>query len=187
MCWNVEFSLFSAVVGWIACAILLKRNHSPRDKWYATYLVTYTFTQLIDIALWSIHEDTPLQGCPDLKQSFSNSPTAMQMQQFLISKYLVPLVTLSQFCIQLNYPSPLLKGSRKLLVALHALPCLGMAFEFACSDIVQSAFPVAHATIRWGGHTAEEWQTLLVVAMVLGDFYATSNSPALEACRPLPL
>ena len=182
-----EFSLFSAVVGWIACAILLKRNHSPRDKWYATYLVTYTFTQLIDIALWSIHEDTPLQGCPDLKQSFSNSPTAMQMQQFLISKYLVPLVTFSQFCIQLNYPSPLLKGSRKLLVALHALPCLGMAFEFACSDIVQSAFPVAHATIRWGGHTAEEWQTLLVVAMVLGDFYATSNSPALEACRPLPL
>ena len=51
MCWTIEVSLGSACVGWLTCAYLWQRHRSPRDRWYAKYLLTYTFTQLVDIAL----------------------------------------------------------------------------------------------------------------------------------------
>lgn len=101
MCWNRSFSLFSAVVGWITCAILYRRNHSPRDKWYAAYLFTYTWIQLVDIVLWTLHvSHAPLTGCPALKESWSDNVDPFQRPQFLLSKYIVPLV--SQFYVQLH-------------------------------------------------------------------------------------
>jgi hypothetical protein len=174
MCWNTQFSILSAVVGWATCLVLYRRNHSPRDRWYAAYLLTYTFTQIIDIALWTLHQShAPLTGCEASKMSWSsNSIESAQLPQFLISKYGVPLVTFSQFLVQLHYPSELHKHRRNLLVALHGLPCVGMAFQFACSDVIWSRFPAPHETIRWGGHTAETWQVLLVVGVFLVDFFA---------------
>ena len=68
MCWNVEVSLFSAAVGWVTCALLVARD-GPRDRYYARYLFTYTFTQLADIALWALNDDHELKACPDLQLS----------------------------------------------------------------------------------------------------------------------
>ena len=180
MCWNTEVSLASAVFGWLTCLYLLQRNHSPRDKWYATYLVTYTFTQLVDIALWTLHEnsDTGLVGCPDMAMRFATAQaisnfTDSQKANLVLSKYVVPLVTLSQFVVQLHYPSKLHWAWRKTMLAAHALPCLLMALQFACTDVVTSKFPQPHDSLRWGGFSADTAQVLVVVAVVSLDFYLT--------------
>jgi hypothetical protein len=172
MCWTIEVSLGSACVGWLTCAYLWQRHRSPRDRWYAKYLLTYTFTQLVDIALWTLHEQTTggLRACPEFSMQLLDGPTDERKLQYRISKYVVPLVTLSQFATMLYYPSDLLKGQRAKLVALHSLACLGMALQFACTDTVTSAYPSKHKTLRWGAFTAETWQVLLVVALQCADF-----------------
>lgn len=172
MCWNIEISLGSAAVGWATSCYLWRRQRSPRDRWYAKYLLTYTFTQLVDIALWVLHEQTEggLKACPEFSMQLLDGPTDERKLQYSISKYVVPMVTLSQFATMLYYPSDLLKGQRSKLVALHALPCLGMALQFACTDTVTSAFPSKHTTLRWGAFTAETWQVLLVVLLQCADF-----------------
>ena len=53
-----------------------------------------------------------------------------------------------------------MQGKRGQLVAFHALACLAMALQFACTDTVVSAFPTPHTTLRWGGHRAETWHVL---------------------------
>lgn len=83
------------------------------------------------------------------------------------------MVVFSQHCIQLQYPSENLKEYRNLMIAGHALPLVGMSFQFACSDIVTSYWPEAHDTLRWGGFSAETWHVLIVVAIVALDFYLT--------------
>lgn len=86
---------------------------------------------------------------------------------------MIPLVVLSQHYVQLRYPSDLLKDKRVLMTWLHALPCAGMSLTFACTDIVHSVFPSAHETLRWGGHSSETWQVLIVCFVVMLDFYLT--------------
>ena len=166
--------------GWIACAILWRRNYSKRDKWYATYLVTYTFTQLVDIALWTLHDTSEggLVGCPDLSMRFALASdianfTDTQKSNLVLSKYIVPLVTLSQFVVQLHYPSERNWGWRKLMLFAHAIPCMMMAFTFACTDIMTSVFPEPHDSLRWGGYSAQVVEVLAVVAVVTCDFWLT--------------
>jgi hypothetical protein len=174
MCWNVEFSLGSAVVAWIVCAYLWKRNYSPRDKFYARYLMTYTFTQVVDIVLHTLHAKHPLSGCEARKLQFAELPADRdQVPQFLVSKFAVPVVVLVQHYYQLQYPSPNLVQWRSVMIAAHALPLVGMAYQFACSDIVTAQFPFPHDTIRWGGHSAATWQTLVVAGHVTLDFVLT--------------
>mmetsp|Transcript_23802 Transcript_23802/g.34751 ORF Transcript_23802/g.34751 Transcript_23802/m.34751 type:complete len:260 (+) Transcript_23802:83-862(+) len=180
MCWSVEVSLASAVLGWVTCAYLWRRNHSKRDKWYATYLVTYTFTQLVDIALWTLHESTDggLVGCPDMKMRVATPSdianfTSTEKSNLILSKYVVPLVTLSQFVVQLHYPSDRNWAWRKVMLAAHAIPCGLMALQFACTDIMTSNFPEPHASLRWGGYSAEVAEVLVVVAVVAADFWLT--------------
>ena len=175
MCWSVGFSLGSAVVGWITCIYLWQRNYSPRDRWYATYLVTYTLTQLVDIVLWTLHENTPLAACAESSLQWSTLPTdRAQIPQLVVSKYIIPIVVLVQHIAQLQYPSDNLQKWRKTMIALHALPLVGMCYQFACSDIVMSAIPAPNTpTLRWGGHSAETWQTLIVVLHVAVDFILT--------------
>merc|ERR1712242_185299 len=101
-CWNKEFSLFSALWGWMACAYLWYRCYSPRDKWYAIYLLTYTFTQLVDIYLWTEHETMPggLKGCPERKEAFGGAPDdEAQYTQYMVSKYVIPMVVFVQFFV----------------------------------------------------------------------------------------
>ena len=173
MCWTIEVSLGSAAVGWATCAYLWRRNRSPRDRWYACYLLTYTFTQLVDIALWTLHDATDggLRGCDEFKLQLTDGPSGEARTQYALSKYVVPLVTLSQFATMLQYPSERLREHRSKLVAFHALACLGMALQFACTDTVTSRWPTEHTTLRWGGHSAETWQVLCVVALQCADFH----------------
>jgi len=137
--------------------------------------VTYTFTQLIDIYLWTTHEslDGGLKGCSEFSMQWSQSVTGPQRSQYMVSKYVIPMVVFSQHCVQLQYPSENLKNYRNLMIALHALPLFGMSFQFACTDIITSLWPEAHDTLRWGGFSAETWQVLIVVAVVALDFYLT--------------
>eukprot|EP00300_Choanocystis_sp_HF-7_P020467 c2059_g1_i1.p1 GENE.c2059_g1_i1~~c2059_g1_i1.p1 ORF type:complete len:256 (+),score=33.01 c2059_g1_i1:38-769(+) len=173
MCWSVEISVGSALVGWATCAFLYLRNRSPRDRWYARYLLTFTFTQLIDIALWTQHQRIPggLQACDGFKEQFSLAPTNDQYVQFIVSKFVVPLVVFSQYAVQLSYPSKVLANHRTKLILLHALPLVGMAYQFACSDLIRAKFPASHETLRWGGHTAEMWQILFMSGVVAFDFW----------------
>jgi hypothetical protein len=60
MCWNKEVSFISAAIGWATCIYLRKRKRSERDLFYSNYLLTFTFTQIADILLWSLNDKTPL-------------------------------------------------------------------------------------------------------------------------------
>lgn len=175
MCWNIQFSLFSAVVGWATCGFLWMRNYSVRDRWYAKYLLTYTFTQMVDIALWSQHYSLPggLQACSALEEqfgSFPEGPLADQYWQFVISKFVIPFVVLTQYYFCLTYPSESLKNHRLKLIAVHGLACFGMCFQFACSRIIEAKFPVPHYTLTWGGVQCPTWQVLIVVCIQCFDF-----------------
>ena len=155
------------------CSRDRQRNRSPRDRWYATYLVTFTFTQLIDIALWLQHAQVPggLRACAGLKEQLTRFPPDEQWTQYVVSKFAIPLVVFSQHAMQLTYPSEVLKNHRGKYILTHALPLVGMCFQFACSDIVMAKYPTAHETVRWGGHSAETWQVLCVSGLVAFDFW----------------
>lgn len=175
MCWNIQFSLFSAVVGWVTCAYLWKRNYSHRDRWYATYLVTYTFTQLADIALWSQHYSLPkgLESCSGLEEQFGrfpDGPLEDQYWQFVISKFGLPLVVFTQYYACLIYPSESLKNHRGKLIAVHSMAIVGMCFQFACTRLGEAKFPVPHDTLIWGGVQCPTWQVLIVVVIQCIDF-----------------
>lgn len=185
MCWNIQFSLLSAVVGWVTCVFLCIRNYSERDRWYAKYLVTYTFTQLVDIALWSQHYSLPngLQGCSSLEEQFGSFPEgalADQYWQFVISKFAIPVVVLTQYYFCLTYPSDSLKNHRGKLIGVHALATLGMGFQFACSRIMQANFPLPHETLIWGGVQAPTWQVLIVVVIQSLDFALVIPQPSVR-------
>lgn len=176
MCWNLEISLLSCGVAWCACLYLAFRKRSERDLWYATYLFTFTFTQLLDIFFWTQHSKIPggLKECSSMKEQFSLTLPADtdQHAQYLVSKFVIPLVVFSQHCVQLAYPSPNLKKWRTPLTLLHAIPLIfGMAFQFACTHLGTSKFPSPHDTLIWGGHSAETWQVLAVVGIVFADFW----------------
>jgi len=172
MCWNIPFSLGSLLVGWVTCLYLHFRKRSPRDVYYRNYLFTFTFTQIVDIYLWWQHGELAggLQACPAYKEQFFAVPEGAQRQQYIVSKFILPLVVISQHLVQLSYPSDYLAKHRRQLLAVHLLPALGMCFGFACTDVVTAAFPAPHETLRWGGHTSETWQVLIVVAVVCLDF-----------------
>jgi hypothetical protein len=77
MCWSVEVSAASALIGWATCAFLLWRQR-PRDIFYARYLVTFTFTQLVDIVLWNLNngpDGDGLKACTALQQQFGSFPS----------------------------------------------------------------------------------------------------------------
>ena len=174
MCWNIQFSAFSAIVGQCVCLYLWRREHSPRDKWYATYLVTYTFTQLVDIVLWVMHEDTTggLQSCSAFQRQFGQAPDgSTQLAQYIISKYVIPAVVFSQFSALFLYPSDGLAGCRPAVLLLHLGACFLMSWNFACTDIVKAMFPVEHDTLRWGGYSASVLEVLPVVFFQALDFH----------------
>ena len=154
MCWNIQVSFLSAVVGWSTCAYLLWRQRSERDVWYATYLFTFTLTQLVDIALWSLHETDgfALQACTDKQLALLDfsMKTDPQFWNYMISKLLVPIVVFTQNAVQCTYPRPG-HGIPWKLIAFQAAPCFLMMFAFACSKIGQASFPVPHDTLAWGG------------------------------------
>ena len=47
MCWNIQVSAASATFG-LAVSFYLSQRGRPRDAFYARYLTTFTFTQMID-------------------------------------------------------------------------------------------------------------------------------------------
>eukprot|EP01065_Artemidia_motanka_P025648 TRINITY_DN30626_c0_g1_i1.p1 TRINITY_DN30626_c0_g1~~TRINITY_DN30626_c0_g1_i1.p1 ORF type:complete len:310 (+),score=92.62 TRINITY_DN30626_c0_g1_i1:76-930(+) len=175
MCWNVEVSALSALVGWAACFYLYNRG-GPRDGYYARYLLTYTFTQLFDIILWSMHEDQPyaaLQGlkipggltaCSEMQYSFKQiDQDHPQYANFMVTKYVLPCIVFSQYCMQCTYPSSHYNKKswhRPLLIASQIIPAVTMSFFFACSHLVQSFWPEEKMTLHWGGDWGWSWDSL---------------------------
>jgi len=177
MCWNIEVSFAGVAVGWATC-VFLKIRQRPRDDYYARYLVTFTFTQLVDIALWWLHDTTGaygetvggLQACQGLQLQFGAFPgyNDPQFLNFMISKFVLPLVVFYQHSMQCTYPSNMINGpgQRKRLILLHLIPVAVMSLAFACTWLVPSPYnhsyaPVEKApkytaydgsmTLHWGG------------------------------------
>jgi len=160
----------SAVWGWITCGILLWRNR-PRDQFYARYLVTFTFTQLVDIALWYLHDYTTpggLKACVDFQTQFGRFPEGDQSTNFVITKFILPVVVFSQHAMQSTYPSKRLSkpGERRNLILAHLIPVLGMSFAFACTTLYDGKFPHAGPTLLWGGDFSH-WPFALIQTAAL--------------------
>jgi hypothetical protein len=146
-------SALSCAFAWSTCLYLRHRN-GPRDAWYAKYLFTFTLTQLVDIALWVMHEnhiDGGLKACVDFQTQFGSAPEGAQLPNFLISKFIIPMIVLSQHWVQCQYPSDMMP-ERTNLKRLHLIPVTVMSFAFACTRLTQSNFPVAKDTLFWGGN-----------------------------------
>lgn len=114
MCWNAEVSAASAVGAWLVCAYLWYRNHN-NDRWSAVYLLTFTFTQVVDVVLWMDEDTFGLSTCSETN--------------LVTSKYVIPMVVFSQHAVQCYYPSEYLKNHRLVLALLHLLPVLG---KYSC-------------------------------------------------------
>jgi hypothetical protein len=146
-------------------------SHSSHPRYYARYLLTFTFTQLVDISLWWLHEEKipgGLQACVPYQIQFGWAPwDSPQFPNFVISKFVLPLVVFSQHATQLMYPSDKMNGpnERRNLILLHLLPVVGMSFAFACTYLVPSFFPVEQPTLHWGGDfTMWPWAMIQVAA-----------------------
>lgn len=165
MCWNVEVSAAAATFAWAVCLYLLRRG-GPRDSWYARYLFTFTFTQLIDIVFWSMHEKQPyvflrdlhipggLVACKDIQASWAFPTDANpQWPNFVMTKYVIPTIVFSQYAMQCTYPSAVFskRGQRQMLIGMHVIPSAIMSFFFACSITTPSLWPVPKDTMQWGG------------------------------------
>ena len=142
-----------------------------RDAFYARYLVTFTFTQLVDCFLWWQHEHAApggLQACVPYQQQFGAAPEGVQYPNFVVTKFVLPCVVFSQHAMQLTFPSARWNGpgERLRLIAWHLVPVLGMSFAFACSTIWAGQWPVAGASLLWGGDFSA-WPFSLIQAAAL--------------------
>jgi len=172
MCWSIEVSAASAGVAWIACAMLLWRRRR-RDAWFAGYLFTYTFTQLVDIVLWTYDGRRPLEACPGRRNSFAVRPGGgRDVAPFLVSKYGIPCVVLIQYAAQLSYPSDRWPRVRRGLLVFYGVAAIGMAYSSACTDVVRAAWPEPHDTLRWGGSSFPAPMIVVVAALTGFNFYA---------------
>jgi len=170
MCWNLEVSAVSALFGWATCAFLWWRG-GPRDAFYARYLVTFTFTQLIDMALWYQHESAVpggIKACVAYQQQFGAAPEGDQHVNFVLTKFVLPCVVFAQHAMQLSYPSRRWSGpgERTKLILWHLVPVLGMSFAFACSTLWEGQWPVAGPSLLWGGDFSA-WPFSLIQAAAL--------------------
>jgi hypothetical protein len=121
-------------------------------KYIIGYLLTFTFTQLIDFMLWIEEGRVGLAQCSSTNLG--------------ISKYVIPMVVFSQHCVQCYYPSKKLEKYRTFIAFLHLLPILGMMYQFGCSTIVNT---IHGPSLCWGSVIAEMYQILIhsgIVAFV---------------------
>jgi hypothetical protein len=154
MCWNLEVSVISALYGWLVCVFLRYRN-GVRDKFYSNYLFTFTFTQLIDIALWYLNKNNTngLQDCSEYQLQFINYPKNEQLSNYIISKYILPITIFLQHTIQCTYPNTdLLYRKKYILILLHLIPIFFMSLCFSCTILYPSYFPIDSETLIWGGN-----------------------------------
>ena len=148
MCWSKEVSLLSAVFAWGVCIYLYRRNLNF-DRWSAAYLLTFSFTQMVDVALWHEEGRVGLATCSDTNYS--------------ISKFIIPLVIFSQHLVQCHFPTNILSEYRLPLALAHLLPILGMVYQFQCSSVVDS---IHGPSLCWGSHIAESYQILIHAGVV---------------------
>lgn len=145
----------------------------------ASYLVTYTFTQLVDIVLWLRHENHALRSCPSMVETF-NFPDQLdepgQYTNYVVTKYVLPLVVFTQYWQQLSYPSEILKEHRTKLKLLFLSTSIGMHYQFGCTDVVTATFPTNHETLRWGGVENETSHVLIVVAITTFFYWLLMDS-----------
>jgi len=119
-----------------------------------------------DTFLWYLNAQTDdgLEACKSYQLQFGSQPTgAIDLPNFLVSKYFIPLVVFSQHATQLMYPSNAFKGQRGTVIAAHAIPCAIMSFAFGCSTLVQARFPCGDKTLFWGGDFSD-WPFALIQA-----------------------
>ena len=170
--------LLSCVVAWTACVALYVRG-TPRSRWYSSYLVTYTFTQLVDIILWLRHSDHALRSCPSMVETFKTPDQLAdpgQYTNYVVTKYVLPLVVFTQYWQQLSYPSKVLEQHRTKLKLVFLLASLGMHYQFGCTDVVTATFPTTHDTLRWGGVENETSHVLVVVAITTIFYWLLMDS-----------
>ena len=62
--------------------------------------MTFTFTQVADAYLWTLNEqkgDGGLQACTAYQMQFGSTPTdGIDRPNFMVSKYVIPLIVFSQ-------------------------------------------------------------------------------------------
>lgn len=202
MCWNIEVSIASCLFGWATCLYLLKRQRSERDSWYALYLLTFTFTQIIDAFLWHLNSKNEMEqglvACRKFQFQFSAAPTGNgDYLNYAVSKYMIPLVVFSQHATQLMYPSEQYKKNPKAqnrVIAFHAFPCLIMCFCFGCTMLTESNFPYGAETLFWGGNFQEFPQALIQFGATLhsglvafGFYYFCNMRGAVLKAHLIPL
>lgn len=191
MCWNLQVSLLSACVGWITCIYLYRRQRSERDTYYARYLLTFTFTQVVDGFLWFMNDKATLMGeqglqaCKSYQLQFSTAPSNdSEYMNFVVSKYFIPMIIFSQHATQLMYPSAKYKqnpDAQKRIIYYHAIPCLIMSFCFGCTMLTDAHFPYGDKTLFWGGDFSDYPFTLIQVGatlhsgLVAAGFYLFCN------------
>jgi len=169
MCWSFEISLLSAIYGWIVC-IYLKYRGRKYDDFYANYLFTFTFTQLIDLSLWYLNNNGGLQSCNEYQFQFIDYPKNEQFYNYIISKFALPLVVFSQHLVQCTYPSNMIsyRNGRRNLILLHLIPVFIMSFCFSCTILYPGYFPIKSKTLLWGG--------LLNSSYIINQFCALLHS-----------
>ena len=167
MCWNIQVSAASATFG-LAVSFYLSQRGRPRDAFYARYLTTFTFTQMIDMVLWYHHDNVPggLQACVPFQQQFGSAPEGAQYSNFVITKFLLPLVVFSQHAMQLTYPSKRFQNQRMQLILAHTVPIVFMSFAFACTTLYPGNFPWPAESLLWGGDFST-WPFSLIQAAAL--------------------
>jgi hypothetical protein len=158
MCWSPEVSALAAVGAWGVCAYLYYRNDNF-DRWSAAYLFTFTLTQVVDVFLWLDEGKVGLSSCSDTN--------------FVISKYIIPMVVFTQHFVQCYFPSDKLQDYRFPIAVAHLLPILGMMYQFQCSNLVETSHGMS---ICWGGHIAETYQILIHTGIVAAVFVAMMPS-----------
>ena len=155
--------------------------------YFARYLLTFTFTQVVDIILWMANDGLVasgpgLEACKSYQLQFgaappSSSPSSSSSSlfsstpsvvpklvslNFAVSKYVIPLIVFSQHAMQLSYPSSAFPGSKRIaLILAHAIPCVVMSYCFACTMLVDSKFPFPAKTLFWGGDFSD-WPFWLI-------------------------
>ena len=143
MCWSVRVSLAVAAYGYAASAYLWHRS-LPRDRWYATFLATFTSTQIFDAFFWAIQEEAADLPCSSVTLETLAGLDAGALNN-LLSRWVLPPVLWMQLIILSMFPSSAAMPWRQPYRALVVVLCSATMHANGCTKLW------AGHTLLWGG------------------------------------
>lgn len=133
----LEISVVSVAYGYAMALYLHRRNHSPRDSWYALFLALLATTQVFDIVFWGMRDYFGNLPCTDANM--------------ILSRYGIPMIFFWLLWGFTVYPAENSVQTRVFFRVLAFVGTVALAVTSGCTSVKYSTGVLKGPSLIYGG------------------------------------